>query len=573
MPFDTSMAAHPSSIATSSFTTSTEKESGFQLFQSIDDKLSSLQRQSWKANLPFQVSLSFKSDPIPVNGIHLIEYNLFNLTDSMNKNMIARFDPLKYPVTGNMASDKVVWDRLISDLMQVSKKSGNCSIISNGSHGKGQRALVCSRYRKYVQSDTTAGGDFRKHSLSRDKSNARQGDGKKQKKKTSTSKAVLEDNDVTCKTKLVLGSDQYSIFQVCGIGEGTHTGHAPLNEDEMSTKKRTIPQEALDVAKRMSQIGSRPGMIKARLQDEYGVKVSRRQVAQTTQMAKLAKDLTGADYLEKHKNTMSDTDRVFAYLESQGASYVALYHRKGDCDPQSELRRNKGGKKSTNESVKNDVLVIETREMDGATTRTEIDETGTNEKNEDVMKYASETREVVGAIDNQDVLVALAWITPKGKQLFQAFPEQLSIDGTHDVSEEEWEMVTISNQDWSGGQDVTVRVWAPNNRNWFFRWLLQTAVPKLVGKEACTRVMEVTADGDPQECSQLDAAIKVVFINAVRRRCGWHIVDRGWNRQLGKYIGGKHNSKRELIEPIVMYIKGWLYSLMKDIETTDENRV
>jgi hypothetical protein len=60
-----------------------------------------------------------------------------------------------------------------------------------------------------------------------------------------------------------------------------------------------------------------------------------------------------------------------------------------------------------------------------------VNETGKNERNGDVMKYASDTHQVMGAKDNQTVLVALVWTTPQGKRYFQAFPEQASLDGTH----------------------------------------------------------------------------------------------------------------------------------------------
>jgi hypothetical protein len=39
------------------------------------------------------------------------------------------------------------------------------------------------------------------------------------------------------------------------------------------------------------------------------------------------------EHLEKYKHCMSDMDQVLEYLESIDASYVALYHETGDCDP------------------------------------------------------------------------------------------------------------------------------------------------------------------------------------------------------------------------------------------------
>jgi hypothetical protein len=58
------------------------------------------------------------------------------------------------------------------------------------------------------------------------------------------------------------------------------------------------------------------------------------------QMSKLASTMIGAENLEKYKHCMSNQDQVFTYLESTGASYVALYQQKGDCEPEQPHKRN-----------------------------------------------------------------------------------------------------------------------------------------------------------------------------------------------------------------------------------------
>jgi hypothetical protein len=71
-------------------------------------------------------------------------------------------------------------------------------------------------------------------------------------------------------------------------------------------------------------------------------------------------------------------------------------------------------------------------------------------------------------------------------------------------------------------------------------------------------------DGDSQEMSQLDQAMKTVFKSSLRRRCGWHIVEKGWDRNvagLGRTQGAKH---------IEAAVKQWIYSLMKEVETEVE---
>jgi hypothetical protein len=253
-----------------------------------------------------------------------------------------------------------------------------------------------------------------------------------------------------------------------------------------------------------------------------------------------------------------------------------LYHRKGDCD--AEIGGKKKKRKADNATAvsndvysMNDVVIVENVTENGETTSTRM-EGGNSDKDLDVMKYAADMRKQVGANYDQDVLVALVWTTQEGKQYFQAFPEQVSIDGTHKTNNEEWELITFSVQDMNGKQEIAIRCWAPNNRAWLFRWLFQTAIPSLVGLNACQEVQLVLTDGDSQECVQLEAAIGLIFTSAKRRRCGWHIVDRGVVRHLG-CLGGRGHSNRKEVDELVRLIKNWLYSMMKDVETVEEYKV
>ncbi|KAG7353965.1 hypothetical protein IV203_003321 [Nitzschia inconspicua] len=69
------------------------------------------------------------------------------------------------------------------------------------------------------------------------------------------------------------------------------------------------------------------------VEEEFGLHLTRRHVAQMQQMAKLADDLNNnTDELEQYKHLDSDTDHVLAYLKKKGATYCALYHGvRGNC--------------------------------------------------------------------------------------------------------------------------------------------------------------------------------------------------------------------------------------------------
>jgi hypothetical protein len=143
------------------------------------------------------------------------------------------------------------------------------------------------------------------------------------------------------------------------------------------------------------------------------------------------------------------------------------------------------------------------------------------------------------------------------------------LDGTHKTNKEDWELIVFSIQDMNGKQHVVMSCWAPNTRAWLFNWLFQTAVPAIMGTRSCTEVRLVITDGDSQEFNQLDVAIQKLFINAKRRRCGWHLINRGWRRNVGALVASNSKTKNAVCMNI-QNIKNWLYSFMREIESEGE---
>ena len=88
----------------------------------------------------------------------------------------------------------------------------------------------------------------------------------------------------------------------------------------------------------------------------------------------------------------------------------------------------------------------------------------------------------------------------------------------------------------------------PNQQQWAFQWLLGTVFVTLLGKESTTvyaGMKLIITDGDSLEITSLDDAIKLNFPLAIRRRCSWHIVDRGRNKHLSTKLGGYSKIKRD----------------------------
>ena len=540
------------------------------LLDKIDKDVASFLFQAWKATLLFNGYLCQQTRTMEQHEFILQDHDLFELTKNTWKGCVFRFDPTKYPVLpGGFSVNGDSYKCLLTDLMAVSQKHHHCTLTSNGWRGKNEtRQIACANHRRYRQSKSPkAGGELRQSSLTCDRKNSRGTNGQSMARRTSTARPTGD--NCTCRASFVIGIDNLSFFMICGNGYDMHEGHPPLSVEELTTRKRLVPMEAATLQERAANANIRPGQTAAMVQSLCGLRLTRRQVAYSQAMASLCNNMLDMNERAEFAR-MNDTELVFNYLQKNDASYVALYHRKGSCDAEvpghskKKGRTTNGSSSMNTDSMSNDFLWTESignsHESSPGIVIEEDDGFGV-----DMMGYARSSREAINASDDQDVLIALAWMLPYGKRLFQAFPEALFIDGTHKTNKEGRILFTVGLKDMNGNVDVVLRVWAPNERSWMFRWLFQTAIPALVGKETCQRVCLIVTDGDSQEYTQLDDAINVIFTNAKRRRCGWHIV-----RNFDDAVRMGRNASQKVIADVV---KNWLYSLMKDVETEDEYKM
>jgi MULE transposase domain len=551
----------------------------------VDATLSALKDMSWTASLPFKGHFCLATDVF--DETLETEYDLFEYTTSIYKgsNHIIRFNPSLYPITGGFGKDSG-GHTLITDLLQAAKSVGNCALVSNGFgrrvptndtdtevHAE-QRQLKCSNFRKYsseqgenflTPNQGTATESYRATSYTGDKKNARgcKSSGLALKRRNST----LRHTSCTCRVKFTLRIDQNSVFLVCGIGDNQHTGHPPLHSNEIRNRKRFLDLSTLETVSAMSVANIQPAQAALFTKAHTGQLFTRGQMAYVQGFTKMAKDLMPLPNNDDGTATASSpAENMLNYLQKTGASYVCLYNN----GKTKELRGSTCKAARIEASADNvldeltSVSVIaaegtlpteETPPVQEKSVPLQVSETP------DFMKYALESRLAVGAREDQDILIGCCWVLPEARRLFHAFPEVVCVDGTHETNNESRPLVTLSVKDSNGKVAVIVRCIAPNERSWFFRWLFQQALPVLLGEESLHSVKLIMTDGDSQEMSQVDFAISTYFVNAVRTRCGWHLVDQGWRRNCRGL--GYRKGKDALAKRQVRVIKTWIYSWMR----------
>ena len=138
---------------------------------------------------------------------------------------------------------------------------------------------------------------------------------------------------------------------------------------------------------------------------------------------------------------------------------------------------------------------------------------------------------------NQELLISIAWIMPKEVRLFKLFPEVMFVDCTGKTNKEKLFLFTVTGQSSSATMFTVLRALIPNQRTWMFKWLFSVVFPALLDQEVLSRVNMIISDGDSHEYEQIDSFRKVYCKNDIRDRCGWHIVNIGWLKNLPSMEG------------------------------------
>ena len=190
---------------------------------------------------------------------------------------------------------------------------------------------------------------------------------------------------------------------------------------------------------------------------------------------------------------------------------------------------------------------------------------------EDATKYASDSRVNRNLRNDQNLLVALAWVVPSERCLFRLFPENLFVDSVEDANNEGRSLLTMSGCDSNGKMFTFLRAFLPNQRTWSFRWIFLHVLPTMFSKNIIDKIRVIISDGDSQEYQQIDVAINTFCPQIKRVRCGWHVIDRGWMRH-----GPKSNHYKDKIsfKIITSNIRNWMFSWTSSAcETAEEYNI
>ena len=149
------------------------------------------------------------------------------------------------------------------------------------------------------------------------------------------------------------------------------------------------------------------------------------------------------------------------------------------------------------------------------------------------------------------------------------FPEVIAVDTTNDTNNESRPLLTMTGKDSNGKMFTFLRAFLPNEKGWVSRWVFSVVFPKLFGNTILSRIKVIITDGDSQEFNQLDNTIGEFMPHVYRVRCGWHIIQKGW--EVHMMSESAYPLCKDFYRNVSCVLKDWMYSFMKSqCETKEE---
>jgi hypothetical protein len=416
----------------------------------------------WLGTLPFCVDLYG-------DGNYLNHDNIFDLMKGTAlSGHIVRFSPMNYPPGTKEES--------LRSLVRDKSLVCSCSKIAN---------------KKKESKENDGPPNYHPETLHHDRKNNRP-HGNQNCSRCCTTKWQLSSNKPMCTFRLNIYHDSESFFLKIGSGSVFHCHHTILDENAIRLPSRYVsPDEAkLMGDERQASLSANTARNLFYIRSS-GDLLSKSQVS----------TITGKNSCST-KNSSNDIKHILQEcFQKEKAECCFLYHQTGVNKlhtASTNILHQEGGINEYH-NITNGAPSIKPALCPDTAEAVEMSE------------YAPMNQRAQGLVDSQDILLAVAWVLPAEKHLFHLFPYVVHIDGIEDTNNEKWPLFTLTGRDSMGNMFTILRAFLPNQCAWVFRWLFQNVLPCFFGLNLLNHIEIILTDGDSQETSQLDFAIKRFF--------------------------------------------------------------
>lgn len=548
--------ASTASVGTLTMTASNENDSGLgttptltTVLQTVIDKTTKF-LENRKTPLLFTL---YEVDGTEVKDCDIFTYssNITNSSNTYGKDFNLYFSKESFPIEKGWKGEG--WKKLWLHVKTVAGKNGVRLIIKRTKPKQNlsiigcQKSKVTTSKRKENLSDVV----FRKFSKSHNAMNNRGPKGKRLSRKSKIDRASSK--ECVCGFYFKIGLNDKGFHVKPKTSCNTHSGHIVLSNNEKAyIPTHCIPVDTQDLGEKMSSSGLRTDSVGAVLFNDTGTTMDRNALRYHTK--------TKIFSFSGNKKKLYSTDNIFEMIEQKKLPYITLTSNYVDSSENLNLISNKDG------------FYEEGEKKDSTATYSIVnDEEGVD----DAIDYIRNKWKVLKLRKDQCLLVAFVWTTPFQKKLFDANPEVIFMDTTKDTNNEKRPLLTMTGRRASTGKMFHIlHAFLPHECGWIFDWILQEVMTSLFKKETLLKTKIIFSDGDSQEIDAIEDGIELIFKNAIRGRCGWHIIDRGWLRRGPSYPPRENKEERKKFQQQEAILKKWFYSWCKPTcETVGEFKI
>jgi hypothetical protein len=366
-------------------------------------------------------------------------------------------------------------------------------------------------------------------------------------RKTGTTLAQAAGLD-TCPCRFFISVDDRGFYFCAGFGSSEHKYHVPIQNGSGAMPMRFINPIEKAILISIAKANVSDGVSRNICYERNQVLLQRGQIRSLHKMSRRV--VTNDESMEE------GGDDFIEQFKKKGISFCLLYHHE-EVD----------GSGRVNSQLINEINELPDDSMASGAGETSADCTTDRllldaQQHEDMAAFAVENRHLFDLVREQELLLGLAYVYPKEKRIFRLFPRVLKVDCTSGTNNEKRSLLTMTVIDQNGKSFIIFRALLPNERAWTFQWIFQDVLPNMLGEEYLREINVIITDGDSQETTQLDIAIASFFPNVMRLRCGWHIIDRGWNAH-GPKSTAATKDKRDEWTIVLRVLQTWMYSWMR----------
>ena len=474
------------------------------------------------------------------------------------------FDPVQYSSKDGFQSDE--WCDLRSTILMTGLKSGY-KLFCNGKYQISKHSnnimFCCSKRRVCRTSSTKKQGNlvFRSTSSQNDRTNSRGQKGQSMIRRTTTNRALCKEE--TCRFFFVVSYDSYGFYIVNGYGNRTHCNHGKVPFEYCKVSSNALSNSEKELVLDMDNANAHHGISRSVMHQRIGVMMSLPQVRHLTSIV-TKQEVTSSCEESSNFLKLSAVDRLIRLLKKEKHDVFSLLYEGGKRENMAK-----------SDDIQEFGLISESFLYNSVSKKHE-QHNGLPISSHDVassqsaslMNYAITHTTNLNLKKEQSLMIAICWVTQFEKRQFNLFPRTLFVDCTSDTNKEKRPFFTISARDSNGKMFIVLRAFFPNEKTWAFRWIFSTVLPLCFPASVLDKIVYICSDGDSQEFSQIDAAIKKFFPRVTRGRCAWHIFDRGMMKHGPKLGERKKQSKYYLQVLRIIYL--WMFSWAKEYCSTRE---